>query len=322
MTTDTSRKILSYIRSNKQARAADLVREIGITQAAIHRQLNKLLRKGEISKAGTPPVVFYIIKEKAIAIDHDIPAKIANFINENYVYVSPGGEFMQGTSGFTRWAKSNGQEKYLMPLVKEYIKVRTEADSFISPAGWIDATNAKECATFEDYGVDKLYYKDFYSIEKFGKTKLGQLVLYAKTSQNTQIIDSIIQQIKPIIENIIKDYSIDTICFIPPSIKRKIQLMTELKNRLKINLPEILLIKAYSGDVIVSQKSLNKLQERIENAGQTIFIDMRKSPEKVKNILIIDDAVGSGATIHESAKKIRELVKPGGKIISVSNPTC
>lgn len=52
MTTDISQCILDYIRTNKQAKAVDLVRDIGITNAAVHRQLNKLLEKGEITKAG------------------------------------------------------------------------------------------------------------------------------------------------------------------------------------------------------------------------------------------------------------------------------
>lgn len=54
--------------------------------------------------------------------------------------------------------------------------------------------------------------------------------------------------------------------------------------------------------VIVPQKTLNKLEDRIENAKRTIMVDETK---KFKTVLLIDDALGSGATINETAKKIK-----------------
>lgn len=315
MVTDTSSRILTYIRTNKQAKAVDLVRDIGITNSAIHRQLNKLLKQGEIMRVGKPPVVFYILKEKKESPSESLPKEIKQFIDDNYIYVSPMGEFLSGTKGFIRWISSVNQEKYLLPLSQEYVSVRKNANSLIVHNGWIDATRAKELTTFGDSPLYKLLYKDFYSIEKFGKTALGQMVLYAKTSQNMKIIGKIIKQIRPLLSKIIKTYNIDTVAYIPPSVKRKVQLMTELRKQLQIQLPEISLVKAYTGDVIVSQKSLTKLQERILNAQRTIFVDVNKSARFPKNILLIDDAVGSGATIHETAKQIKELLKPKGHII-------
>ncbi|MDO8575549.1 MAG: hypothetical protein Q7R78_02515 [bacterium] len=50
------------------------------------------------------------------------------------------------------------------------------------------------------------------------------------------------------------------------------------------------------------QKTLNKLEDRIENAKRTIMVDEEK---KFKTVLLIDDALGSGATINETAKKIK-----------------
>lgn len=315
MTTDTSRRILGYIGINKQAKAVDLVRDIGITNAAVHRQLNRLMEQGKIMKVGKPPVVFYILKREEQTISVTIPQEIQEFINGNYIYVSPAGEFLLGMEGFTRWVQSTNQEKYLLPLALEYVKVREEANKRIASDGWIDATVAKVGDTFHDAVLYKMLYKDFYSIEKFGKTQLGQMVLYAKISQNKQIIESIVEQIRPTIERILQVYNIDTIAYIPPSVKRNVQLMTELKNRLQIRLPEVALVKVYTGDVTVSQKSLAKFQERVENAQRTIFVDVNKSALLPKNVLIIDDAVGSGATIHETAKQIRELLNPQGYIV-------
>lgn len=315
MTTDTSQRILGYIGVNKQAKAVDLIRDIGITNAAVHRQLNKLMEQNKIMKVGKPPVVFYILKREEKRISVTIPQEIQEFINRTYIYVSPTGEFLMGMEGFTRWVQATKQEKYLLPLALEYVKVRKEASKHIVVDGWIDATKSKITDTFKDTVLYKMLYRDFYSIEKFGKTRLGQMVLSAKISQNKSIIEEIVELIRPTIERILQVYNIDTIAYIPPSVKRNVQLMTELKNRLNFQLPEIVLVKVYSGDVIVSQKSLGKFQERVENAQRTIFVDVNKSALLPKNILIIDDAVGSGATIHETAKQIRELMNPEGYII-------
>lgn len=315
MITDTANKILNYIKTNKQAKAVDLVHSIGITNAAIHRQLNKLILREEIIRVGKPPTVFYILKEKEKRTSVSLPPKVAEFIDKNYIYVSPKGEFLVGTGGFIRWVYSVNQERYLLPLAQEYVQVRTEANAFINSYGWVDATAAKEQAIFGDNVLQKIIYKDFYSIEKFGKTKLGQMVLYAKQSQNIKITGEIARQIKPLIDKIILTQKIDTIAYIPPSIKRNMQLMTVLRLRFQIELPEVVLVKAYTGDVIVAQKSLSKLQERIINARDTIFVDVNKSARHSKNVLIIDDALGSGATMHETAKKIRELLKPTGNLI-------
>jgi predicted amidophosphoribosyltransferase len=79
--------------------------------------------------------------------------------------------------------------------------------------------------------------------------------------------------------------------------------MQEFADRLGVNLPKAQLVKSYRGDVIVPQKSLSGLQERVANAQETMYL---KSPLSIgsKNVLLIDDAVGSGATLNEIAKKL------------------
>ncbi len=59
MNTNTGTNILKYIKEKSQTRPAELVHSFGFTQAAIHRQLNKLLALKLIEKIGAPPKVYY-----------------------------------------------------------------------------------------------------------------------------------------------------------------------------------------------------------------------------------------------------------------------
>lgn len=97
--------------------------------------------------------------------------------------------------------------------------------------------------TFPDTAVDKLFYLDFYSIERFGKTKLGQLLLYAKQSQNRGLIKELVDQIRPQIEKLIKKYKIEAVSFIPPTVKREVQLMKELERQLHLTNPKVFWLK-------------------------------------------------------------------------------
>ncbi|MFA6387900.1 MAG: phosphoribosyltransferase family protein, partial [Patescibacteria group bacterium] len=121
-------------------------------------------------------------------------------------------------------------------------------------------------------------------------------------------------EIKPQVQKIILQYNIDGVGFIPPTIKREVQLMSVLAKQLDIK-QEIISINKVINDVAVPQKTLTKIDERITNARNTIYVTERK---KFENILLIDDAVGSGATLNETAKKIRAQNLCTGKIIGLA----
>jgi len=155
---------------------------------------------------------------------------------------------------------------------------------------------------------------DSYRIERFGKTKLGQMLLYAKQSQNKNLIKELILNISPRVKRIINKYKIDGIGFIPPTVKREIQLMKELEKNLIFNARKVSMVKAKT-EVAVPQKTLNKLADRIENAKKSIIIDENK---RYKNILLIDDAVGSGATLNETARQIKDRGICDGKVFGLA----
>lgn len=319
MITDTSDRILRYIRDNKQARPHDLKELLKISQVAVHKHLNKLLSQGKIRKVGRTPEVFYVpVTTAKVPVTFRpafLSASVVKYINANYLYITPQGGMLHGLEGFQEWVKTVNEDTRIVPLAEEYVKTYKQAQSFRSSQGWIDATEKMQSTFPNNSFIKKLLYADFYSIPKFGKTKLGQLVLYTKQSQNRELIDQVISEVKPLIERIAVVYNIDTLAFVPPSVPRKLQFMAEFSNKLLLGFPRIKFTKAYVGNVIVAQKTLSRLEERVENARDTIFVDANHSPLLANNILLIDDAVGSGATLEETAKKLKQLKLVQGTII-------
>jgi predicted amidophosphoribosyltransferase len=124
----------------------------------------------------------------------------------------------------------------------------------------------------------------------------------------------LIDTLAPAIEKLIKQKNITSIGFIPPTVKRQIQFMSVLKKRLQLR-TRFIKIQKIKSEVVVPQKSLEKLADRIENAKHSIVVN---AESKHGNILLIDDAVGSGATLNETAKQIRERGIVGGKIVGLA----
>ena len=299
MTTNTAQKIQEYLIVNKQVTSKQIAEYLGISRQALFKHIAKLLEAGKIGKIGRPPVVYYFIKESFVSEIHSYQKQQeSHIIENNYLIITPTGEKLKGMNGFQYWCDKNK-----LPLIKtiaEYEKTFQKYAKY-KKAGLIDGMY-KLRHSFNTVYVNKIFYLDFYSIERFGKTKLGWMLLYAKQSQNKALIKETCDYIDKEVDKCITKHSIDAVCFVPPTIKREIQLMTEIEKNLNIHLPIIHLQKIKT-DLIVPQKTLSKIEDRIENAKQTIVVNDTRS---YNNVLIIDDAIGSGATINETAKKIRE----------------
>src|SRR3989344_8243641 len=114
MITDTRDRILNYISYHGQARVHDLVRELGISSVAVHKQLNKLMKDGFIRREGKPPIVFYTFpsKEKFRSIDiEELSEYTQRLIAKNFLSITPGGRLLYGIEGFDYWVAQYGKKK-------------------------------------------------------------------------------------------------------------------------------------------------------------------------------------------------------------------
>lgn len=146
---------------------------------------------------------------------------------------------------------------------------------------------------------------DFYAIPQLGKAILGNLIHAVKTSFNQNLFDQMVSLIESEILSIIMRHRIDAVLYVPHSIPRKRQFLPELRHRLRLSLPEILAEKIFAHGIPVAQKSLSKLNERIDNAANTIFL--RSPKQSYNNVLVIDDAIGSGGIVNEIARKLKQI---------------
>jgi DNA-binding Lrp family transcriptional regulator len=302
--------LLDVIKQYGPIRSTELAKKLDVSAKTIHKHLLKLIDEQLINKIGTTPRVFYVFNEKNEndPIILDVGGRL---IDQNYIYVSPNGEMTRGMEGFQLWCRKNKlnfiQEKNLfLKRLKSFQKFKKE--------GLISAKKIILSGK-RDLFLDNIFFSEFYNFDHFGKTKLGQLVYLAKSSQNKELIGEIAEIVRPGIKNIIDKYDIKLVCFIPPTIDRKVQFLDVFKKRLGLTLPEIVATKIPSSTK-VAQKTLRKLEDRITNAKTTIAVN----PNQIinSNILIIDDATGSGATLNETAKKIKEITSDDIKIIGYS----
>lgn len=311
MTTNTYNEIREYINKNGQASIVELFDHFKISRQAIFKHINRLQKENLIYKVGKPPKVFYLPKKISKSENtSNLSEDTKKIINDNYLIITPDGQRLEGVVGFEYWC--NKQNLPIEKTANEYIETLKKYNKY-KKDGYVEATK-KLKDSFKEIGLDTLYYNDFYSIERFGKTKLGQILLYAKQSQDRNLIKQVGEIIKPNIIRLIKENNIDAIGFIPPTVKREVQLMKEIKKFLNLSMPEINLVKI-SGDVTIPQKTLSKIEDRIENAQKSIFVDDKKI---YNNILLIDDAVGSGATLNETAIQIKNKGICNGKIIGLA----
>ncbi len=302
----SEKRILKLIEKHNELSVKELTELLMVSAQFIHRKLKHLIEDELIIKIGTPPKTFYKINpnkgtvntnKESLNISYDKEV----FLKEHFNAISDMGEMLEGIAAFTYWcAKRNlPPEK----TIDEFILTKEKYKKYYNENQIVDGLQKLlNTKGFEKIYLDFLFYFDFYAIERFGKTKIGNIMHYAKQSQNKMLMQILIDNIKNRIHHFVSKNNFDAVGFVPPTIKREKQIMKFLEKKLDIILPHIKILKI-SNIIPVPQKSLSKIDERIVNADNTFVVN---SKQKFKHILLIDDAVGSGATLNQIAKKIKE----------------
>lgn len=296
-------KIVELFKTHDDWTPKEITSKLDVSKQMVHRVLQKLVEKQELIRYGRPPKVIYRKNDntKKELPTITLPEEEEKFLEDNFLLISETGEYKEGANGFQVWC--NTRNLPYKKTVQEFIKTKRKYNQYIDKHGYINGTEKlKNTKGFEDTYVDALYYLDFYAIERFGKTKLGTLLHYAKQGQNKYLMRKLLAIVESKIKKLIEIKKANAVGFVPPTIRREVQIMSFMENALNIEKPTIDLQKIKQL-IPVPQKSLNKLNERINNADTTFSVFENTSFETV---ILIDDAVGSGATINQIAKKIKQ----------------
>ena len=294
----TRQRILVYIQNSDMVSPVDINEKFNINRQMIHRHLKTLLEAGEIRKIGSAPRVFYTeINDDNTIQNYQIKAETKDLVDNNFFFIEPAGMELSGIKGFEKWCKKRHFD--IGKKAEEFKKItqkyqKKKSNDLLNASQKMLKTFGSNCC------VNKLFYFEFYAVEIFGKTKMGQKLLYAKQGEDRAKMKEIACTIRPAIINLIKSQNIDSIVFVPPTVPRQIQFMKVLESELALSLANIEVLKVI-GDVRVPQKTLKKIEDRIENAQNTFVVNNKA---KFKTTLIIDDAVGSGASINQIACKL------------------
>lgn len=297
-------RILILLEEKGDLSVKEMTDLLEVSKQAIHIAINQLLEEETIIKFGKVPKSIYRLQSQKTSSKEKTPeisAQNRDYLDKHFLAITEVGEMMVGVEGFTHWCH---QRK--LPLEKtlsEYLLTKEKYNVYYDKYGLI---NGKEklmnTKGYDQIHLDSLYYLDFYAIERFGKTRLGTLLHYAKQGQNKPLMKILVNELKPKLERLLSVQTFDAVAYVPPTIKREVQIMKYMETHLKINLPKINITKI-SGIIPVPQKSLSKIEERITNAENTFAVS---ETVKYQHVLLIDDAVGSGSTLNQIAGKLKK----------------
>ena len=297
-------RIISFLKDKGDLSVKELIDLLHVSKQAIHKSIVQLTEAGEIVKFGKAPKTIYRLKgslQKSNETVINIDSKAAFFLKENFLLINEVGEIKEGVEGFDIWCKQ--RKLPLEKTIAEFTATKKKYDAYYNKLGIIDGNEKiQNTKGYHKIFLDQVYYLDFYAIERFGKTSLGTLLHYAKQGQNKFLMGKIVNEIKPKLEKLLKLEKYNAVGFVPPTIRREVQIMKYLETHLKVNLPKVN-IQKISGIIPVPQKSLSKIEERITNAENTFAVN---ETVKYNHLLLIDDAVGSGSTLNQIAGKIKQ----------------
>jgi predicted transcriptional regulator/adenine/guanine phosphoribosyltransferase-like PRPP-binding protein len=272
----------------------------GVSVATAKKYIKQFVDDGILKKNGLPPnKIIYTLSRKN---NYNFTKAQEETLDKYYSYTTADGQLIRGAEGFVYWAENRSGRQDVEKLAQEYVQLREKYYGQDKSILLIDATEKLEYVFGEEVYLKKLFHRDFDALPVFGKTNLSQMIRMAKSGkQNTALMNEIINKIQDSITEIIEKYDIECVGFIPPTVARKVQIMTVLGNKLDIGQCKKIKLSKVRSLVPVQQKSLKKIEDRILNASKTIEVN---SVVGCQNILLIDDVTGSGATLNQVAKKL------------------
>lgn len=307
-------KLLEVLRDFPNNKAGFYAEKLETNRVTIHTLIKSLEEQWYVKKTGNTPHTTYSLLPK-VWKENIISSTVKKTKDENFIIIQykdqkildtfykylPDGKLLQGKKGLIDWCRS----RWIEPVkgLYRFINISEHIEQLRDKNGFLDATSDFQKGR-NSTSLDELYFLDQYIYAEFGRWPLAELTFFAKLSQNMKLLDLLLSKIIDAILTLIHEKKIDALAITPPSIERKNQLMTLISKKLRqAKLPFVDIYKYFPNSIPVAQKTLKTREQREYNARNTIQINL-ESP-KYNRILLIDDFVGSGATLDITAEKLK-----------------
>lgn len=296
MDATTAEGITTYISNNPGSGVSEIAKYLDVTTVTIHRYLKRLIQQWTLVKKGSAPHVAYYLWGDTRTQNTLLDRQTVRLLEQERYQVSPIGEALMWVEGFTVWCERRWVD--LTDAAARRVWHIQYIDAIRHPR-WIDATSKLD--DYPNRSLKSLRYGNIYALPEFWKTKYWTFMEIAKTQPSLAIFDQLCTTFQRTLQQCIQHLQIDALCFAQPTAKRSMQLMDYAKDVLIPTLPRIGIkkVKGY----FPPQKTLKHRSDRIWNAQNSFELE-RWQIHTYKNVLIIDDAVWSGATLNEIWTKL------------------
>ena len=310
---NTSFHLLKSIRSLLQdwekRKLSQIAEALNISRPTANKYLKELLQNWEISKIWSGAHSTYLIpqvdkeggKTDFLSIHKNpFPYEEAKLLDEKFFKYDSDGRILKWVEGFLLRCK----KRDLNPKdeISAFDAINQQINNHRTQCGLLNATNQFKIK-HQYSALDELFYADAYTRAEFGRGALSEQMFFAKQHQDKQQLKNLISLFYRNLECLLTTFDINAIALTPPSISRKVQILDLVDQLLDPSIPRIPLVKYSPSKILIPQKSLKRPEERIQNAKNTIFI--REEDIDYNTVLLVDDFVGSGATLNETAIKLK-----------------
>ncbi len=189
-------------------------------------------------------------------------------------------------------------------------------DQYRAEYGLYDASSklwslTSEYKTCQDkVWLDGLWYNGVDKIDAHKSHNYMIMESVKEFQDKAEIYDYYTQSFDARFDWLLQDLEIDTILVVPNNVTRQISFNEYIQTQLKKRYPQLKFISTDTNTFVgrKPQKKVKGICNRIENAEKLFEIDVLSVQKSSKNILLIDDVFGSGATINTVTKKLKTIL--------------
>ena len=294
----TKQKIIDVLY-DKCLSPFDLQHHLGISASTVHDHLRFLFREGFIEKVGVAPHVCYTVKKKT-AVD---------IVNEYFVFQDSLGKLHYGMDGFHLWSENSLKKMTFEEKVALYNERISTAEAN-KKGFFFDMTDKLQKVKSVGEGVylSEMACLALRTVQDFGRTRMGVYMDVVKSAGTPKILDAVLDFSVPLIIAYAKECQVNAVGFIPPTRRRPKQIMTLLEKQFHKGSfrAAVIDIEKIRGDIPREQKTIRELRDRIHNANHTFRVSPYSHVHNYKRILLVDDFIGSGTTLNQVAKLLKD----------------